>query len=123
MTIRVELPEGDTVWGNVVDVSAPETYVLRLYPIPRADSVPEEYRETVAHPMFRAEGMSREIVETRAHLKTEQGEPDAWVVDFAVLHPDGAVVEYRCEGLTVDQVWAMAEDTLWEQGDINLKFL
>src|SRR5699024_4606407 len=44
VTIRVELPEGDTAWGNVVDVSAPETYDLRLYPIPWADSVPEEYR-------------------------------------------------------------------------------
>lgn len=111
--VEVRLPEGEeTTYYQLVDPNKPETYDKRLYSIPWADSVPEEYRETVDHPMFRAEDMSREIVEARAHLKTEQGEPDAWVIDFAVLHPDGAVVEYRCEGLTVDQVWAMAEDTL-----------
>ena len=42
MSILVHLPEGDTVWGGVVDVGAPETYDLRLYPVPRADSVPEK---------------------------------------------------------------------------------
>ena len=54
--------------------------------------------------------MTRELVAARAHFKTERGEPDAWVIDFAVLHPEGAVVEYHCEGLTADQVWAMVED-------------
>ena len=110
--VMVRLPEGEeSTYYQLVDPNEPETYDKRVYSIPWADSVPEEYRETVDHPMFRAEDMSREIVEARAHFKTEQGEPDAWVIDFAVLHPDGAVVEYSCEGLTPEQVWTMVEDT------------
>ena len=110
--VTVRLPEGEeTTYYQLVDPDAPETYDKRLYSIPWSDSVPEEYRETVDHPLFRAKDMSRELVEARAHLKAEQGEPDATVIDFAVLHPDGTVVEYDCEGLTVDQVWEMVEDT------------
>ena len=113
VSVRVSLPEGEnTVAGVLVDPDAPETYDKRLYSIPWADSVPEEHRQSVDNPVFPAEEMTRELVEARSHLKTELGEPDALVIDFAVLHPDGTVAEYRCEGLTVDQVWAMAEDTL-----------
>lgn len=112
VTIRVELPEGDTVWGNVVDVGAPETYDLRLYPIPWADSVPEAYRETVDNPVFRAEDMSRAVVEARAYTPSEQGDTNSLRIRFAVLHADGALVDYSCEGLSVEQVWDMVSETL-----------
>ena len=112
VSIRVELPEGETVWGNVVSVDEPETYDLRLYPIPRADSVPEAYRETVDNPVFRAGEMSREVVEARAYTPSERGDTNSLRIDFSVLHPDGALVEYSCEGLTVEQVWEMVERTL-----------
>ena len=112
VTIRVELPEGDTVWGNVVDISAPETYDLRLYPIPRADSVPEEYRETVDDPVFRAEDMGREVVEARSYTPNEQGDTNSLRIGFSVLHPDGTLVDYSCEGLSVDQVWTLVQNTL-----------
>ncbi len=113
VSVRVSLPEGEnTVAGVLVDPDAPETYDKRLYSIPWADSVPEEHRQSVDNPVFPAEEMTRALVEARAHLKTEWGEPDALVIDFAVLHPDGTVAEYRCEGLTVDQVWEMVAETL-----------
>ena len=38
----------------------------------------------------------------------ERFRPDALAIDFGVLYPDGAVVTYDCEGLTVDQVWELA---------------
>ena len=112
VTIRVELPEGDTVWGCFVDYGAPETYDLRLYPVPRADSVPEEYRETVDNPVFRAEDMSREIVEARAYAPNEAGDTNSLRISFSVLHPGGTLVGYNCEGLTVDRVWALVSETL-----------
>lgn len=31
---------------------------------------------------------------------------------FNVLHPSGVVVGYDCDGMTVRQVWEMAEGTL-----------
>lgn len=114
VSIMVHLPEGDTVWGNVVDADAPETYDLRLYPVPRADSVPEEYRETVGNPVFRAEEMSREVVEARAYAPNELGDTNSLRIQFSVLHPDGTLVDYDCEGLSVDQVWGLVRDTLGE---------
>lgn len=93
---------------NLVDPDEPETYDLRLYEIPWCDSVPEEHWETVDRPAFRAEDMSLAIVETRGHAHDTGG----LTFDFDVLHPDGTVVSYRCDGLTAAQVWAMVEETL-----------
>ena len=108
VSVRVSLPEGEgAMSGVLVDPDEPETYDKRLYSIPWADSVPEEHRQSVDHPVFRAEELTRELVEARAHLRGERGEPDALAIDFGILYPDGAVVTYDCEGLTVDQVWEL----------------
>lgn len=112
VTIRVELPEGDAEWGNLVDTARPETYDVRLYSIPWADSVPEEYYDTFHSPVFRAVDMSREIVEARAYTLADQGDSDGPRVSFSVLHDDGALVTYSCKGLSIEQVWALVEETL-----------
>ena len=108
VSVRVSLPEEKgAMTGVLVDPDEPETYDKRLYSIPWADSVPEEHRQSVDHPVFRAEELTRELVEARAHLRGERGEPDALAIDFGILYPDGAVVTYDCEGLTADQVWEL----------------
>ena len=93
---------------NLVDPDNPASYDLRLYEIPWCDSVPEEHRETVNSPAFRAEDMSLSIVEARGREHDTGG----LTYSFDVLHPDGTVVSYRCDGLTAEQVWAMVEETL-----------
>lgn len=93
---------------NLVSPDKPETYDLRRYPIPWCDSVPAEYRETVSSPAFRAEDMSLAIVETRGREHDTGGT----TYSFDVLHPDGALVSYRCDGMTAQQVWALVEETL-----------
>lgn len=93
---------------HLVDPDEPESYDLRLYPIPWCDSVPEEYRETVDDPAFRAEDMSLGIVETRGREHDTGG----MTYSFDVLHPDGTLVSYRCDGMTAQQVWALVEETL-----------
>ena len=93
---------------NLVSPDQPETYDLSLYPIPWCDSVPEKYRETVDRPAFKAEDMSLAIVEARGREHDTGG----MTYSFDVLHPDGTVVSYRCDGLTAAQVWAMVEETL-----------
>lgn len=112
VTMMVYLPEGETVWGNVVDVDRPETYDIRLYPIPRADSVPQEYRETVDNPVFRAEDMGRDLVAARAYTLEDAGDTDGLRMSFSVLHPDNTLVQYDAKGLSVDEVWALVEPTL-----------
>ena len=81
---------------------------LRLYPIPWCDSVPEEYRDTVNMPAFRAGDMSLAVVEARGHEKDTGG----LTFSFGVLHQSGVLVEYRCDGLTAQAVWELVEETL-----------
>ena len=66
--------------------------------------MPEEYRDTVSMPAFRAEDLSLAVVEARGREHDTGG----MTYSFAVLHPSGALVEYRCDGLTAEQVWALA---------------
>ena len=93
---------------HLVDPDEPESYDLRLYSIPWCDSVPEEYRETVDDPAFQVEDMSLAIVEARGREHDTGG----MTYSFDVLHPDGTLVSYRCDGMTAEQVWALVEETL-----------
>ena len=93
---------------TLADPDNPASYDLRLYDIPWSETVPEEYRETVNRPAFRAEDMSLAIVEARGREKDTGG----MQFHFEVLHPDGTLVAYRCDGMTAGQVWAMVEETL-----------
>ena len=106
--VMVYLPEGERDWTPPVDVTRPESYDTRLYTIPWCDSVPEEYVLNFYMPHFRAEDMSLAVVETRVTEKDTGGA----ACRFGVVHPDGTVVHYSCDGITAAQVWAMVEPTL-----------
>ena len=97
---------------STVDVDAPEQYDVRRYDIPWSESVPEEYRDTVYAPVFRAEDMSFSVVQARTLYRNDTGEGRKASIRLGVLHPDGTVVRYTCKGLTAEQVWAMVEPTL-----------
>ena len=96
----------------LADVNAPEQYDVRRYDIPWSESVPEEYRDTVYDPVFRAEDMSFSVVQARTLYRNDTGEGRKASIRLGVLHPDGTVVRYTCKGLTAEQVWAMVESTL-----------
>lgn len=102
--VSVRLPEGEAV-HETVDVADPAAYDLRLYDIPWSETVPEEYRDTVNMPTFRAEDMSLSVVEARGTEKDTGG----MAYRFQVLHGNGTLVEYRCGGLTAAQAWALVE--------------
>ncbi len=103
VSIAVSLPEGELSYA-LADPDRPEEYDLRLYPIPWSESVPEEHRDTVSMPAFRAEDLTPAVVEARGREHDTGG----MTYSFGVLHPSGALVEYRCDGLTAEQVWALA---------------
>ena len=107
MSVTVSLPEGTPTY-HLADVNRPEEYDLSLYSIPWCDSVPEEYRDTVNTPAFRAEDMSLAVVEARGHEKDTGG----LTFSFGVLHQSGVLVEFRCDGLTAQAVWELVEETL-----------
>ena len=61
----------ESMAGRVTAVEDRENYDMGLYPIPLADSVPEELWEIVGHPIFRAEELTLEAVQRRVISGTE----------------------------------------------------
>lgn len=106
--VEVAVYRDGTYSYNLVSPDEPETYDLSLYPIPWCDSVPERYRETVDDPTFLAADMSLAVVEARGR----EHDTGSMTYSFDVLHPDGTVVSYRCDGMTAQQVWALVAETL-----------
>lgn len=107
--VDVYLPEGDNTGAFApVDISVPASYDARLYDIPWCDSVPEEYRAGFYDATFRAEDMSLEAVKAREIPHDTGGASFA----FNVLHDNGVVVSYHCDGLTSEQVWELVKETL-----------
>lgn len=112
VTVRVSLPEGGAPVGNPVDVSTPAAYDVRLYSIPWCDSVPEEYRNSVSSPTFRAQDMTREIIAARSLSYQDAGDIDGPRINFTIRYSDGTEAEYTSKGLSEDSLWAMISPTL-----------
>lgn len=73
---------------HLTGVYEPENYDLSLYPIPRADSVPEELREIVDDSIFDAEALTLEAVYRRAYKVSDEGDTDGWRMQFSVRYDD-----------------------------------
>lgn len=107
--VNVNLPEGtSTNYYKPVDINVPESYDTRLYEIPWSDSVPGEYRVNFSNVTFRAEDMSLDAVMAREVPHDTGGTS----FHFSVLHPNGVVVSYSCDGMTARQVWELVKETL-----------
>lgn len=83
---------------RLTGVDEPENYDLSLYPIPRAESVPEELREIVEDPIFRAEELTLEAVLRRAYKVPDAGDTDGWRMRFSVRYGD-VVVSISSKGV------------------------
>ena len=91
-------PMTDTDRVRVTSVADKENYDLSLYPIPRAESVPEELTEIVNDPIFPAEELTLEAVMARAYHVYDAGDTDGWRMHFSVLYGD-TLVEVRAKGV------------------------
>lgn len=84
--------------GRITSVADQKNYDLSLYPIPRAESVPEELTEIVNDPIFLAEELTLEAVMARAYQVPDAGDTDGWRMHFSVLYGD-ILVEVRTKGV------------------------
>lgn len=84
--------------NRLTSVDELENYDLSLYPIPRADSVPEELREIVDDPIFEAEELTLEAVYRRAYKIKDAGDSDGWRMRFSVRYGD-VIVSIRSKGV------------------------
>lgn len=79
-------------------VNDKKNYDLSLYPIPRANSVPDELREIVDDPIFEAEELTLETVYCRAYKIDDAGDTDGWRMKFSVKYGD-VIVSVSTKGI------------------------
>lgn len=90
--------------ARVTSVADTVNYDLSFYPIPQAESVPEELREIVGNPIFLAEELTLDAVRARAYQITEAGDSDGLRMAFSVKYGD-ILVEVRADGLDPEWVY------------------
>ncbi len=78
----------------VKDIKQKELYDLSLYPIPRAETVPESLREIVDNPIFKIEDLNRKILSKRK---------GNYIV-FSTLYGDNIIIEVRGKGLNLEKL-------------------
>lgn len=97
--------------ARIVDVTAREAYDLSLYPIPRAESVPAELRETVDNPIVRAKYLTIDFIRARSYTVDDAGDDNTgYRMRFGVVYDEGEVlVELNAKGVTPEDVLEMFE--------------
>ena len=88
-----------------------ENYDLSRYPIPRADSVPEELREIVDDPIFDAEELTLEAVYCRAYKVPDAGDTDGWRMRFSVRYGD-VIVSISSKGVEPEWLYEQLKNLI-----------
>lgn len=99
----------DADQARVTAASDTENYDLSLYPIPRADSVPESLREIVDDPIFDASELTQRVVDARTYTGDEGYDCLHFSVKYGAL-----LVTVRAKG--VDPAWVYAQLAALAQG-------
>jgi len=98
--------------ARIVDISKTETYDLSLYPIPRANSVPEELWQIVNNPVFMFDELSEEILWTRAYKVDDTGDDNTgYRMQFSVLY-ENTVISLNIKGTEPEHVLRMLQSAL-----------
>lgn len=90
--------------GRVTAVDDMENYDLSLYPIPRAESVPDGLREIVDNPIFKADELTMDAVMARAYTVRDAGDTSGYRMRFSVLYGD-IIVEVSAKGVSPQWVY------------------
>lgn len=96
------------VEARIIDISQRDTYDMSLYPIPWAESVPDELRDVVIYPVFRAEDMSLDVLRARAYSVQDAGDTGGERMQFSILR-DGVVVDINVKGAGPQEVISMLQ--------------
>ncbi len=94
---------------RIVAIAQTETYDLSLYPIPRADSIPDELRLIVEDPIFRVEDLTLETVLTRAYKMQDAGDTSEYRMHFSVLYGT-ILVGIDAKGVQPETIYALLRD-------------
>ncbi len=94
----------ETDESRVAAVTDTKNYDLSLYPIPRAESVPDTLREIVNDPIFLCEELTPDAVYARAYRVAEQGDTNGYRMQFSVKYGEKLVV-ISAKGVSPDWLY------------------
>lgn len=94
--------------ARITSIADTQNYDLSLYPIPRADSVPDVLREIVDNPIFRSEDLTLKTIQARAYEVSDSGDESGSRMKFGVLY-GGTLIELNVKGSTPEAVFDMLQ--------------
>lgn len=93
--------------ARIIEVLEPETYDLELYPIPWADSIPDELWDKVTRPVFLWQDLTMDVLRARAYQVQDAGDDSSgYRMNFSVLWGD-MMLDCRVKGSTPEAVMQM----------------
>lgn len=95
--------------SRLVSKSETEKYDLSLYPIPRAESVPESLREVVDNPIFDIRELTLDLVKKRSYRIQDAGDTNGERMHFSVRYGD-AVVEVSSKGVSSEWIYEQLKE-------------
>ena len=90
--------------NRLTGIDETENYDLSMYPIPRAQSVPEKLREIVNDPIFIAEELTLDAVYARACKNGDSGDSNGNRMTFSVKYDD-VIVRISSKGVEPEWVY------------------
>jgi hypothetical protein len=96
---------------RITSVADTRNYDLAFYPIPRADSVPDELREIVDNPIFLIDELTLDTVRARSYEVSDSGDVQGPRMRFSVLYGD-VLVELRVKGASPEVMFDILQQIL-----------
>ena len=90
--------------ARITSVADRKNYDLSLYPIPRADSVPDDLREIVDNPIFLIDELTLDAVRARTYEVSDSGDQPDIRMRFGVLYGN-VLVELSVKGATPETMF------------------
>jgi len=95
--------------ARITSVADRENYDLSLYPIPHAESVPEDMREIVDDPIFRIDELTLDAVKARAFEVRDSGDVSGPRMNFSVLYGD-TLVKLNVKGASPEEIYDILKE-------------
>jgi hypothetical protein len=99
---------GDGDKERLTSVKDKRNYDFSLYPIPRADSVPDELREIVDNPIFNIDELTLDTIKARTYTLDDAGDSNAYRMHFSVLYGD-VIIDVSSKGISPEWMYSQLE--------------
>lgn len=93
---------------RITNIADTENYDLALYPIPRADSVPDKLREIVDNPIFLIDELTLDTVRARSYEISDSGDEQGPRMHFSVLY-ENTLLELNVKGVTPEAIFEILQ--------------